>query len=278
MGYRLKMSAEIYGWLAELRDSDPPTAILAAQALTALADSGDRLGPPLVTAVAPRLSPDELESALDQHYQARLESMNAMRRRVAQAATLRKNIELQLTTVERPSDRAGLQQRFAEAMAAEQRLTAESQREQMQLDAYTAAEAVHLIEQAQVAVDDPVLPDDPIGAAGRLDEITSQIEQELGPAAPAEGLMELRPGAPAEGGIRILFAVEPPGTALLIAVLEGDDAVRDHYRDAVHLASEVLQEARAYRAREEAAHAFGDVQSFLEEFFPGRADELRAGP
>ena len=39
MGYRLKMSAEIYEWLAELRDSDPPTAILAAQALTALADS-----------------------------------------------------------------------------------------------------------------------------------------------------------------------------------------------------------------------------------------------
>ena len=53
-------------------------------------------------------------------------------------------------------------------------------------------------------------------------------------------------------------------------MLEGDDAVRDHYRDAVLLASEVLQEARAYRAREAAAHAFGDAQSFLEEFFPGR--------
>ena len=289
MGYRLKMSAEIYEWLAELRDSDPPTAILAAQALTALADSGDRLGPPLVTAVAPRLPSDELESALDQHYQARLESLTAMRRRVAQAATLRKNIELQLTTVERPSDRAGLQQRFAEAMAAEQRLTAESQREQMQLDAfrtrkevlkavYTAAEAGYLIEQAQGAGDDAVSPGGPVGAAARLDELTSQIEQELGLEAPAVGLMELRPGAPADNGIRILFAVEPPGTALLIAVLEGDDAVRDHYRDAVHLASEVLQEARAYRAREEAAHAFGDVQSFLEEFFPGRADELRAGP
>jgi hypothetical protein len=288
MGYRLKMSAEIYEWLAELRDSDPPTAILAAQALTALADSGDRLGPPLVTAVAPRLSANELESALDQNYQARLESMTAMRRRVAQAATLRKNIELQLTGLEPPPDPAGLRERLAAAIEAEERLTAESQREQMQLDAfrtrkevlkaaYTAAEAVHLIEQAQAAVDDPVLPDDPTGAAGRLDEITSQIEQELGPVAPAEGLMELRPGAPAEGGIRILFAVEPPGTALLIAVLEGDDAVRDHYRDAVLLASEVLQEARAYRAREEAAHAFGDTQSFLEEFFPGRVDELRAG-
>jgi len=281
MGYRLKMSAEIYDWLAELRDSDPPTAILAGQALTALADSGDRLGPPLVTAVAPRLPPDELASALDQHYQAQLESLTAMRRQVAQAATLRKKIELQLTKVERPSDRAGLQERFAEAMAAEERLTAESQREQMLLDAfrtrkevlkaaYTAAEAGYLIEQAQGVGDDAVLPDDAAEAA-RFDEITGQIEQELGLEAPAEGLMELRPGAPADSGIRILFAVEPPGTALLIAVLEGDDAVRDHYGDAVLLASEVLQEARAYRAREEAAHAFGDAQSFLAEFFPGRS-------
>jgi len=286
MGYQLKMSAEIYEWLAELRDSDPPAAVLAAQALTALADSGDRLGPPLVTGVAPRLSPDELGSALDQHYQARLESLTAMRRQVAEAATLRKNIELQLTDPE-PPDPAGLRERLASAIEAEQRLTAASQREQTQVDAfrtrkevlkatYTAAEAVHLIEQAQGAVDDAFLPDDAAESAARLDEIIGQIEQELGLEAPAEGLMELRPGAPADDGIRILFAVEPPGTALLIAVLEGDDAVRDHYYDAVLLASEVLQEARAYRAREEAAHAFGDAQSFLEEFFPGRADELRA--
>ena len=288
MGYRLKMSAEIYEWLAELRDSDPPTAILAAQALTALADSGDHLGPPLVTTVAPRLPPDELESALDQNYQARLESLTAMRRRVAQAATLRKDIERQLTKPEPPSDPAGLRERLAEAMAAEERLTVESQREQMRVDAfrtrkevlkavYTAAEAEHLIEQAQGVGDDAVMPDDAAGAAARLDEIIGQIEQELGLEASAGDLMELRPGAPADSGIRILFAVEPPGTALLIAVIEGDDAVRDHYRDAVLLASEVLQEARAYRAREEAVHTFGDGQSFLEEFFPGRVDELRAG-
>ena len=288
MGYRLKMSAEIYDWLSELRDSDPPAAVLAAQALAALADGGDRLGPPLVTAVAAvRPPPDELAPALDQHYQDRLESLTLMRRRVAQAATLRKNIERQLTEPE-PPDPAGLQERFAAAMAAEERLTAESQREQMLLDAfrtrkevlkaaYTAAEAEQLIEQAQDASDDAVRPDDPAGAAARLDEIIGQIEQELGLEAPAEGLKELRPGAPADSDIRILFAVEPPGTALLIAVLEGDDAVRDHYRDAVLLASEVLQEARAYRAREEAAPAFGDAQSFLEEFFPGRAEELRAG-
>ena len=288
MGYRLKMSAEIYDWLAELRDSDPPAAALAAQALTALADGGDRLGPPLVTPVARRRPPDELASALDQHYQARLESLTAMRRRVAQAATLRKDIERQLTEPE-PPDPAGLQERFAAAIEEEERLTAESQREQSQLDAfrtrkevlkatYTAAEADHLIEQAQGVGDDAVLPDDAAGAAARLDEIIGQIEQELDLEAPAEGLMELRPGAPAGDGIRILFAVEPPGTALLIAVLEGADAVQDHYREAVLLASEVLQEARAYRAREEAAHTFGDAQSFLEEFFPGRADDLSAGP
>ena len=56
--------------------------------------------------------------------------------------------------------------------------------------------------------------------------------------------MELRPGVPADGDIRILFGVEPPGTALLIAVLEGRDAVQDHYREAVLLASEVLRRSR----------------------------------
>jgi hypothetical protein len=241
-----------------------------------------------VAAVRPR--PDELASALDQHYQDQLESLTLMRRRVAKAATLRKEIELQLTQPEPPPHPAGLQERFAAATEAEERLTAEAQREQMLVDAfrtrkevlkaaYTAAEAGYLIEQAQGVGDDAVLPDDAAGAA-RLDELTSQIEQELGLEAPVEDLMELRPGAPDDTGIRILFAVEPPGTALLIAVLEGDDAIRDHYRDAVFLASEVLQEARAYRAREEAAHAFGDAQSFLEEFFPDEAvrAQLRIAP
>jgi hypothetical protein len=82
MGYRLEMSAEIYDWLTELRDSDPTAARLAAQALAALADGGDRLGPPLVTAVDGRLRPEELGSALDGRYQAWLETLNAMRREV----------------------------------------------------------------------------------------------------------------------------------------------------------------------------------------------------
>ena len=182
-----------------------------------------------------------------------------------------------------------MRERLAAAIEAEKQLTVEYQREQMRVDAfrtrkevlkaaYTVAWAEQLIEQAQDAGEDAVRPDDPAGAAARLDEVTGQIEQELDLEAPAEGLMELRPGAPADSGIRILFAVEPPGTALLIAVLEGGDALRDHYREAVLLASGVLQEARAGplgQAAEAAVHTFGDAESFLEEFFPGRADELR---
>jgi len=87
MGYRLQMSAEIYDWLAELRGSDPSAAALAAEALAVLAADGDRLGPPLVTAVAaPRPRPEALLPALDRHYQAQLESVNLIRRRVAQTA------------------------------------------------------------------------------------------------------------------------------------------------------------------------------------------------
>ena len=271
------------------RDSDPPTAVLAAQALTALADSGDRLGPPLVTAVAPRLSANELESALDEHYQAQLESMTAMRRRVAQAATLRKNIELQLAEMEPPPDPAGLRERLAAAIEAEERLTAESQREQMQLDAfrtrkevlkaaYTAAEAVHLIEQAQAAVDDPVRPDDPTGAAGRLDEITGQIEQELGLAGAGR-----RPDGAPPGRARRQRHPHP------VRRRAARHRAADRRAGGKRRRAGPLPRSRPPRLRgpaggagqalgqaaETAVHTFGDAQSFLEEFFPGRADEFR---
>jgi hypothetical protein len=278
MGYRLRMSAEIYDWLAELRDSDPPAAVLTARALAALADGGDRLGPPLVITVDGRLVPRDLWSALDQRYDAWLESMTAMRREVADAAMRRRDLERQLAGPEPPQDPAGLRERLAAAIEDEERLTVASQQEQLRADAfrsrkevlkaaYTAARAEQLIEQAQDAGEHG----DPATSA-RLDEVISQIEQELDQEAPAEELMELRPGAPADSGIRILFGVEPPGTALLIAVLEGPDAVRDHYGEAVRLAAEALWETRAGpvdQAAEAAARTFGDARSFLAEFFPG---------
>ena len=285
MGYRLRMSAEIYDWLAELRDSDPAAAGLAGQALAALADEGDRLGPPLVISLAARSDPEELLAALDHRYQGLLESLKEMRGRVAEAAILRRDIERQLAgpASERelkPEPTPESTPELADAIEAEERLTEASQRQQMRADAfrtrkevlkaaYQAARAVYLIEQAQ---DEP----EETGAAARLAEVTAEIERELGDEAPADGLLELRPGAPGDSGIRILFAVEPPGAALLIAVLDGPGAVRDHYREAVFLASGVLRRVRAGQDAEAAAHEFGDARSFLEEFFPGRVEDMTA--
>ena len=114
-------------------------------------------------------------------------------------------------------------------------------------------------------------------AEAKLRQITAEIERELRPPFSVAGLMELRPGAPGDGEIRILFAVEPAGTALLIAVLEGRAAVREQRSEAVELSAEVLRHARAGEAPEAAEHAFDDVPSFLDEFFPGSAVEVEAG-
>src|SRR5690349_10757261 len=96
MGYRLQMSAEIYDWLTDLRDSDPSAAALVVQALATLAHTGGHLGPPLVALVGGQLRSDELPSALDWRYHAWLQSLTRLRLQVAAAATRRKDLERQL--------------------------------------------------------------------------------------------------------------------------------------------------------------------------------------
>jgi hypothetical protein len=105
-------------------------------------------------------------------------------------------------------------------------------------------------------------------AEATLADVTAQLERELGHQAWPKGLMELRPGAPGDDGIRITFAIEPSGTALLIAVLDGLEAVEDHYQ-AILLSADVLREVRAGEAPEAAAHTYDDPRSFLAEFYPG---------
>jgi hypothetical protein len=113
-------------------------------------------------------------------------------------------------------------------------------------------------------------------AEARLAEVTSQMERELGQEPRPEGLMELWPGAPWHSDIRILFAVEPPGTALLIAVLEGPEAVEDQYPEAAMASADMLRQVRAGQAAEAAAHTYHGPRSFLEEFYPGTAGDLGA--
>ena len=296
MGYRLQMSAEIYDWLAELRGSDPPAAALAAQALAALAADGDRLGPPLVTAVEGRLRPDELLPALDRRYQAGLESVTAMRRRVAEAATLRKDIERQLAELESPQATqdaaAGLRERLAAAIEAEARLTAASQRGQMRVDAfrtrkevlkaaYTAARAEQLIEQAQDA--DAVLQDDP--AAGRRGGGLARRDHRPDPEGAGPGCGGRGPdGAPAGRARRQRHPH-------LVRRRAARHRAADRRAGRTRRRAGPLPRSRPPRLRGPArgadrtlgpgrgagARTFADAPSFLEEFFPGRVDEFSVG-
>ena len=142
--------------------------------------------------------------------------------------------------------------------------------------AYTAAR-VELQVNEETAEPDRAGPEATAQALARLRDATAQIERELGRQPLPEGLLELRPGAPGDGEIRIIFAFEPAGTALLIAVLEGRDTARDQYREAVMLSADVLLEARAGQALEASAGGYDDTRSFVEEFFPGQAAEVGAG-
>jgi phage shock protein A len=110
-------------------------------------------------------------------------------------------------------------------------------------------------------------------AQAALADATAQMEQELGQEGWPEGLMELRPGAPVHSGIRILFAVEPPATALLIAVLEGPEVVEEHFPEAVMASADMLRRVRAGQAPEASTHGYDNSRSFLEELYPGNVSD-----
>jgi hypothetical protein len=87
----------------------------------------------------------------------------------------------------------------------------------------------------------------------------------------------LRPGTPGDSGFCLLFAAEPAGTALLLAVLDGTEAVDERYFEAVLAAAGLLQQVRAGQAPEAAVHGYLDPGPFLAEFYPGGAGADPAG-
>jgi phage shock protein A len=117
-------------------------------------------------------------------------------------------------------------------------------------------------------------------AQAALAGVIAQMERELGQEGWPEGLMELRPGAPVHSDIRILFAVEPPATALLIAVLEGPE-VESQFPEAVMASADMLRRVRAGQAPEATTHGYDNSWSFLEELYPGNvgdASTMSAAP
>jgi phage shock protein A len=193
---------------------------------------------------------------------------------------------------------AAIQQEAAEVrrllpgvVDAGRRLAERSQRLQERADAFRARKAV--LKAGFTAADSSIRVQKAIAAAGlagedsgrqqedsgeeistaeaRLADITAQMEQELGQGAWPEGLMALRPGALSRDDICILFAIEPPGVVLLIAVLEGLHVAAERYPEAVLASADMLRWVRAGQAPEAAAYAYDGEESFLAEFAPDGA-------
>jgi phage shock protein A len=322
VAYLLRMSDEIHDWLTQLRGTDPPAAVLVGQALTALMTAGFSLGPPLVTSLGEAPRPGDLVEALDEAYEDKLARLTPFRRRLADAATSRKQIQRQtaameaeqvtlgdqrrraldagkpdeaaeaaarLTAVQQQLDQA--RRRLDEAIEEERRQAEQAQRQQFSVEAFRARrealKATYAAAEASLRVQRLLAESDQAGgegsndqdelaeAAAKVRDVTAAIERQLGRGTPPEDLMELRPGAP--GDIGILFGIEPSGTVLLLAVLEGREAARDQHQEAVALSAEVLQQVRAGQAPEAAARAYDDTQAFLAEFFPGDAGDVISG-
>ena len=293
-GYALAMSEEIHVWLAELRVSDPPAALRVMQALVTLMEKGASLGDPLVASTADSW-PWVLMQALDRSHRERQDQLAAARRGEAAAATLIKDIQDQVAALEtaqanledqrrraldtgRPQEAthaagklAATRQQMAQARQllpgvteARRRLGQATQRLQAR------AEAIASLDLADD--DGDRQHEDTSGAAdAKLAEVIAQMERELGQQGGPEGLIELRPGAPLRSDIRILFAVEPPGTALLIAVLHGLEAVEEQFPEAVRASVDMLRRIRTGQAPDAAAHAYPDARSFMLEFYFGDA-------
>jgi phage shock protein A/DNA-binding XRE family transcriptional regulator len=115
MGYQLRLHSQIRAWLTDLRDTEPQQARLVGEAMLALIDAGGALGPPLVVTLESVLGqPEDPREALDRSYQRQLETLTKIRRGVADVATSRKRLELQLGSLEQQADRLARQRDEAE--------------------------------------------------------------------------------------------------------------------------------------------------------------------
>ena len=110
MGYQIRMHREIRDRLTGLRSTEPELARLVGEAVLALLDAGESLGPPLVVPLESVLRPPEdPREALDYSYQRQLEHLTGVRRGVADVATSRKRVELQVSTLEQQAAKLAAQ-------------------------------------------------------------------------------------------------------------------------------------------------------------------------
>ena len=250
MGYRIRVVPEVKLWLDELRRADSGAADLVDAALVALRDRGSDMGPPLVVPV--ETASREGRPDLDYAYQRQLEMLTTVRRAVADIATARKRLELQIHQLEEVRERqpavtaqlADLRRQFETVRSEEERLDGASRRLHSKVNNFrirkeiikgadAAADAADVVEQAEAELG-------ATGANGQHPSGDGQVP-DLGPLHQAKPLplSELRPGAPEMDDIRILFTVElsrtmeSPDTAVILAAGTKRDWLRAWYTESV---------------------------------------------
>jgi hypothetical protein len=313
------MPAQIGDWLADLAGADPESAAEVGAALLALMTAGAIPGRPLVIAsdeLPPSLYPEPDEAAdpreaLDLSYHHMLEGLQKIRREVADAATSRHSIEIQLRADNLDQAmRAALERQLAAARGLETALTRPSQQLQLLVDRFrtaketakavaTATEASARIKDALDAFDAVPDAEDATPRADDIERVRSPLRADAGrrpppaygalrasdPAAaregvagpvsrPAKDVLELH-ADPLGSGSRILFAEEPTGTLTLLAVLDDARAVGEHHDSAIDLAGRLLAEIRDEGWPAESLE-LTNTESFTRHFFAGRGPELTA--
>jgi hypothetical protein len=206
---------------------------------------------------------------LDAAYQRQLDKFARVRRSVAIAATSRKQLELQIAQLEQQinglrnqshealegsgtdiaearrsaadEQLADLHRQYAAIKAEEQRAVLASQRLKSKVEAFRAQkEATKAAYMAAEETAEAVLAE----VSGNLDADAEGVRAtaaepanvNLGDSAqPALWLSELRPGAPEWTDCRILFTVEPSGTAVFLAAGMENDWLHAWYPQAVAL-------------------------------------------
>lgn len=290
MGRQLTMTAELGDWLAELCGSQPARAAAAGAALAAVLDAPDPAGLGCVAATAVA---DPREAA-DRCYQQLLTVLQRVRREAADAAAGRRRAELRLERAAAlpETELAELRSYLAAAQGREDQAAEHARRIQGYADAfrthketakatYTAAEARLRITAALDALGADASPEAELEAAlrsgaaglaqlvaGARETLRATGDRDDAPAAAEPGLLELQAG-PAGEAVRILLALEPPGTVTLLAALDGDEAIREHGAQAARLAAELLAEIRGDGWPDDLeAVTLADSGAFLARFFP----------
>ena len=290
MSYELRIHDEIRDWLIDLRATEPELARTVGEAVLAMLDAPDSLGPPLVVPLESVLRPpDDPRGALEGSYQRQLDTRTKVRRGVVDMATSRKRVELQVSQLEQIAAKLADQRDIAVKLGREDLASRARIRE--------AGVQEQLSELRRQLLVLPVEEENPAAASQRLLAKIDELLQESPDFAPIShgasgprdqdsvpvqaGVMELRPGVPDHVQVGLLFVVEPQDAVVLVAYVENPGGSPDEYQEVLRIAAGRLAIAQSARPPAAAASLVAfvsyDAESFLDEFFPGEGTEVKLG-